>query len=74
MRVLDQHLKHFEWAAGKTYSIADIALYGWIWRREFAGVDFEGTPHVERWFKAADARPATQRAIKAVNELVPPAV
>jgi GSH-dependent disulfide-bond oxidoreductase len=48
MRVLDQHLALYEWAAGKTYSIADIALFGWVWRREFAGVDFEGTPHVER--------------------------
>jgi GSH-dependent disulfide-bond oxidoreductase len=74
MRVLDQHLANHQWAAGKTYSIADIALYGWIWRREFAGVDFDGTPHVERWFKAIDARPATQRAVKAVSDLVPPAI
>jgi GSH-dependent disulfide-bond oxidoreductase len=73
MRVLDQHLARHEWAAGKSYSVADIALFGWIWRREFAGVDFDGTPHVERWFTAADARPATQRAVAAVNALVPAA-
>lgn len=73
MRVLDQHLGKHEWAAGKTYSIADIALFGWIWRREFAGVDFNGTPNVERWYAAAEARPATQRAINAVNALVPAA-
>jgi GSH-dependent disulfide-bond oxidoreductase len=73
MRVLDQHLAKHEWAAGQTYSIADIALFGWIWRREFAGVDFVGSPNVERWFNAADARPATQNAIRAVNSLVPPA-
>lgn len=73
MRVLDQHLAQYEWAAGKTYSVADIALFGWIWRREFAGIDFSGTPHVEKWFAAVDARPATQKAIKAVTALVPPA-
>ena len=72
MKVLDEHLATHQWAAGKTYSVADIALFGWIWRREFAGVDFTGTPHVEKWFAAAEARPATQRALKAVNALVPP--
>ena len=71
LRVLDQHLAKYTWAAGNDYSIADIALFGWIWRREFAGVDFEGTPHVARWYAAAEARPATQPAIAAVNALVP---
>ena len=73
MRVLDQHLAKHTWAAGAEYSIADIALFGWIWRREFAGVDFEGTPNVARWYAAAEARPATGRAIAAVNALVPSA-
>lgn len=73
MRVLDQHLATHTWAAGTQYSIADIALFGWIWRREFAGIDFEGTPHVARWYAAAEARPATQRAIAAVNSLIPTA-
>lgn len=71
MRILDQHLAKHTWAAGTEYSIADIALFGWIWRREFAGVDFDGTPNVARWYAAAEARPATARAIAAVNALVP---
>ncbi len=69
MRVFDTHLGHHEWAAGKTYSIADIALFGWIWRREFAGVDFEGTPHVARWYHEMEARPAVIKGIAAVNTL-----
>lgn len=73
VRVLDQHLARHEWAAGADYSIADIALFGWIWRRAFAGVDFEGAPHVERWFAAMEARPAVARAVAAVNALVPAA-
>lgn len=73
MRVLDQHLAKHTWAAGGDYSIADIALFGWIWRREFAGVDFDETPNVARWYAAVEARPATQRAISAVNSLVPAA-
>lgn len=73
LRVLDQHLGKHTWAAGETYSIADIALFGWIWRREFVGVDFDGVPNVARWCAAVEARPATQRAIAAVNSLIPTA-
>lgn len=73
LRVLDQHLGKHTWAAGETYSIADIALFGWIWRREFAGVSLDDTPSVARWYAAAESRPATQRAIAAVNSLIPQA-
>ncbi len=69
MRVLDTHLGHHEWAAGTAYSIADIALFGWIWRREFAGVDFEDTQNVARWYRAMEARPAVTRGIAAVTAL-----
>ena len=63
MRVLDGRLAEAEWLAGDAYSIADIATYGWIWRRAFAEVDFSEAPHVERWFAAMSARPAVARAI-----------
>ena len=63
LKVLDGRLAEVEYLAGDDYSIADIVNFGWIWRREFAGVDFAETPHVERWYAAIDARPATARAI-----------
>lgn len=63
MRVLDGRLAAAEWLAGDDYSIADIATYGWIWRRAFADVDFSEAPHVERWFNAVSARPAIGNAI-----------
>jgi glutathione S-transferase len=44
-------------------SIADMATFGWVWRRGFAGVDFSEAPHVERWFAAMSARPAIARAV-----------
>ena len=71
LSVLDQHLSRHEWAAGKAYSIADIALFGWVWRREFAGVGLDDTPHVARWFTAMEARPAVKRGVDAVNALIP---
>ncbi|MBC8122869.1 MAG: glutathione S-transferase family protein, partial [Gemmatimonadaceae bacterium] len=55
-----------EWLSGSEYSIADIANFGWIWRREFAGVDFSQSPNVARWYTVMEARPAVQRAISAL--------
>lgn len=63
MRVLDGRLAEAEWLSGAEYSIADIATFGWIWRRAFAEVDFSEAPHVERWFTAMSVRPAVTRAV-----------
>ena len=67
MRVLDGRLAEAEWLAGDEYSIADMATFGWIWRRSFAEVDFSEAPNVERWFVAMEARPAIGRAIAAIG-------
>lgn len=72
LAVLDGRLATVPWAAGDEYSIADIALYGWIWRRAFAGIDLDATPHVERWFEAMSTRPAVKAGVAAVEALVPP--
>jgi GSH-dependent disulfide-bond oxidoreductase len=63
MRVLDGRLAEAEWLAGDGSSIADIATYGWIWRRGFAGIDFADAANVERWFTTIAARPAIERAL-----------
>jgi N-ethylmaleimide reductase len=71
--LLDNVLATRAWAAGDEYGIADIAHFGWIWRRAFAGVDLADTPHVARWFDTMMARPAVQRAIARAEALLPPA-
>jgi GST-like protein len=73
LALLDGLLANHEYVAGDTYSIADIAHFGWIWRRAFAGVDLDHSPHVARWFQALSQRPAVQRAIRAVEALAPTA-
>ncbi len=73
LALLDGLLAKHEYVAGDTYSIADIAHFGWIWRRAFAGVDLDHSPHVARWFQALSQRPAVQRAIRAVEALAPTA-
>ena len=69
--LLDGVLATRTWAAGDAYGIADIAHFGWLWRRAFAGVDFTDTPHVARWYEAMLARPAVQRAIARAEALLP---
>jgi len=73
LALLDGVLSTHEFVAGEAYSIADIAHFGWIWRRAFAGVDLDGSPNVARWFDAVSQRPAVQRAIARVEALAPPA-
>lgn len=70
--VLDGVLAERRFVAGEAYSIADIAHFGWLWRREFAGLSLDDTPYVARWYEAVAARPAVERAIARVNSLLPP--
>jgi len=71
--ILDNVLSAHQFAAGDEFSIADIAHFGWLWRREFAGVSLDDAPNVARWYAEVDARPSVQRAIARVNTLVPAA-
>ncbi|TXM73799.1 glutathione S-transferase family protein [Methylobacterium sp. WL12] len=69
--VLDGVLAESRFVAGDAFTVADIAHFGWLWRREFAGVGFDDTPNVARWFDAVATRPAVRRAIERVNALAP---
>ncbi|MDB5850545.1 MAG: gst [Rhodoferax sp.] len=74
MGVLDGVLAERKYVAGDHYSIADIAHFGWMWRRAFPNIDLDATPHVKRWYAHVAKRPAVIRAISAVEALVPAAV
>lgn len=71
--VLDDVLATRRFVAGDAFTIADIAHFGWLWRREFAGVGLEDTPNVVCWYAEVEGRPAVQRAIARVQALVPAA-
>jgi GSH-dependent disulfide-bond oxidoreductase len=73
LAVLDGVLAKSEYAAGDSFSIADITHFGWLWRREFAGLDFSNTPNIAPWYEQIAARPAVVRAVERVAALVPPA-
>ena len=61
--VLDALLAGQRFVAGDTLSVADIAHFGWLWRRQFAEVSIDGAPNVQRYVADLEARPAFQRGI-----------
>jgi len=60
--VLERRLQEAEYLAGD-YSIADIATYPWVKIHDWAGVNVDGLPGVQRWLDAIHARPAVQRGL-----------
>ncbi len=68
LAVLDQRLRAVEYLA-EEFSIADIVNFGWIWRREFAGVDFSETPNVARWYASLEQRNSVVSAIAKLTAL-----
>ena len=69
--VLAGVLASHPFVAGEDFTIADIAHFGWLWRRGFPNIAFDGAPHVARWYETIEARPGVQRGIARVEALVP---
>jgi GST-like protein len=66
--VFNKHLADRAFVAGE-YSIAGMAAYPWIVPHESQGRKLADFPHLERWFEAIRARPATQRAYTRAAEI-----
>ena len=66
--VMNHRLKDREFIAGK-YSIADMALVGWVngWERQ--GQDINEFPNIKRWLDTMKARPAVKRGMALGLEL-----
>ncbi|WP_266156999.1 glutathione binding-like protein [Dyella silvatica] len=63
--VLNQRLADREFIV-EEFSIADIACYPWLVPHKEHGQNLAEFPHLQRWFNAMAARPATQRTYKGV--------
>jgi len=55
--VMETHLKNHDWFAGSTYSIADIALYGYTHAAGEGGFDLAAYPALTRWLKRVSEQP-----------------
>ena len=63
--VLDARLGQTPFVAGDTYTIADMAAWGWIDRASVVFGDdapLDRWPNIKRWFANIDSRPAVARA------------
>ncbi|WP_280529117.1 glutathione S-transferase family protein [Burkholderia perseverans] len=69
LRLLDRVLGEHRFASGDSYTIADIAHFGWLWRRGFAGIELTDAPNVARWYDEIAARAAVAAAIAKVEAL-----
>ncbi|HYC75962.1 glutathione S-transferase N-terminal domain-containing protein [Brevundimonas sp.] len=67
--VVDGRLEGRDWIMGDQYTIADVAMLGWV--RNLIGfyearelVDFDGLRNVPAWLERGLARPAVQRGLE----------
>ncbi|QIC60655.1 glutathione S-transferase [Acinetobacter schindleri] len=60
--VLDKQLIGQDYVTGE-YSIADMAIFPWLLRYEWQGIDLADYPEISRYIKRMQARPAVQKAL-----------
>ncbi len=70
--VMDRQLAHHPYIAGKTYSIADIAIFPWLRSWSNQGIDWADYPRLKEWFDTVGARPAVQRGCAVLADLRKP--
>ncbi len=71
--VMDKQLAKTPFMAGKSYTIADIAIWPWLRNWKNQGVDMSDYPHVAKWFDLIGQRPAVQRGCTVLADLRKPA-
>ena len=62
--VMDKRLQTSPWIGGKSYSIADMAIFPWLRSWQNQGIDWADYPHLKAWFDKIAARPAVQKAVQ----------
>ena len=72
--VMDKRLGKHKYIAGKTYSIADIAIFPWLRSWKNQGIDWVDFPNLKGWFDEIAARPAVQRGVDVLAGLRKPLV
>ncbi len=71
--ICDQRLATRRYMLGDSYTIVDMALWGWARLLPFVlGSEqaWEKLPHLKRWFDEVHARPAAQRALALKDKFV----
>ncbi len=61
--VMDKQLGTSPYIAGRSYTIADIAIFPWLRSWQNQGIDWAEFPHLKAWFDRIAGRPAVQRGV-----------
>ena len=61
--VMDKRLQSSPFIGGKTYSVADIAIFPWLRSWQNQGIDWADYPALKTWFDRIAARSAVQRGV-----------
>ena len=70
--VIDRQLATHRFIAGKSYSIADMAIYPWLRNWKAQGIELADYPALKAWYDALEQRPAVQRGVKVLADLRKP--
>jgi GST-like protein len=70
--VIDHQLKDNLFIAGKSYSIADIAIFPWTRNWKNQGIEINEFPNFKRWFELIGDRPAVKRGVEVLTSLRKP--
>jgi GST-like protein len=62
--VMDRRLQQRPWLGGRSYSVADIAVFPWVRSWENQGIDWADYPTLKAWFDRVAERPAVQRGVQ----------
>ena len=72
--VMDKRLQSSPWIGGKSYSIADMAIFPWLRSWQNQGIDWADYPHLKVWFDKIAARAAVQKAVQVLADARKPLV
>jgi len=67
--VIDRRLSEEAYLAGE-YSIADMATYPWLRPHKWQGQELAEFPHLSRWYADVRARPAVQRGLAILRDML----
>jgi GSH-dependent disulfide-bond oxidoreductase len=70
--VVNKQLQSNAFIAGKSYSIADMAIWPWLRNWKNQGMELSDYPALKAWFEKVEARPAVQRGVQHLADLRKP--
>jgi GSH-dependent disulfide-bond oxidoreductase len=70
--VVNKQLESNAYIAGKSYTIADMAIWPWLRNWKNQGMELADYPALKAWFEKIEARPAVQRGVQHLADLRKP--